>query len=309
MGVVGTKVERGGRRQAGWSLEREGDIQTRTGRKRDHRGKKSRTGPDRIDSYRTGAVHRTGPVRFGPVRFGSIQIGSVRYGPDRTGPVRNGPYRDGLERFGPELSGPERFGPEWFGAERCELVRRTDAVRSGPDQDGLKRSGPEQSGPERFVSERFGLARGGPNRKNGVVRTEAIRTGAVRNGGLEDRIWCGSDRSGTERPLRPCGERQQWRSAVCGVGRYPLFLPGVAHPLFLTGGWAQQQGEKEDGGHPLFVPGREGDEQGKGARGEEMVWERGRDTGIGRPSGNFGHRRMGCGRKHEIYKYIYTRPR
>ncbi len=83
--------------------------------------------------------------------------------------------------------------------------------------------------------------------------------------------------------MGPCGERSQWRNAGCGVGRHPLVLPGGAHPLFLTGGWAQQQEEEEKGGHPLFVLG-DGDEQGKGARGEEMVWERGRDTGRGRPS-------------------------
>jgi hypothetical protein len=93
--------------------------------------------------------------------------------------------------------------------------------------------------------------------------------------------------------LGPCKKRLRGRSAGCGVGRHPLVLPGVAHSLFLTGGWAQQQGEEEEGGHPLFVPG-EGDEQGKGARGEEMVWKRGRDTGRGRP---IGHGRMGCGRE------------
>jgi hypothetical protein len=84
--------------------------------------------------------------------------------------------------------------------------------------------------------------------------------------------------------LGPCGKLSLGRSAGCSVGRHPLVLPGGAHPLFLTGGGAQQQGEEEERGHPLFVPG-EGDEQGKGARGEEMVWERGWDTGRGRPSG------------------------
>jgi hypothetical protein len=84
--------------------------------------------------------------------------------------------------------------------------------------------------------------------------------------------------------LEPCGELSRARSAGCSVGRHPFVLPGGAHPLFLTGGWAQQQGEEEEGVHPLFVPG-EGDEQRKGARGEEMVWERGRDKSRGRPSG------------------------
>ncbi len=84
--------------------------------------------------------------------------------------------------------------------------------------------------------------------------------------------------------MGPGGELSQGRSAGCGVGRHPLVLPEGAHPLFLTGGGAQQHGEEEERGHPLFVTG-EGDEQGKGARGEEMVWERGRTTGRGKPSG------------------------
>jgi hypothetical protein len=104
------------------------------------------------------------------------------------------------------------------------------------------------------------------------VRVGSDRTGPVRFGPVR------FIRTGSVRGLL------RWQTADCGVGRHPLVLPGGAHPLFLTGGWAQQQGEEEEGGQPLFVPG-EGDEQGKGTRGEEMVGERDRDIGKGRPSG------------------------
>jgi hypothetical protein len=125
-------------------LEREGDIQTRMGRKRDQRGKKSRIGPDWTDSDLTSSVWvgsvRLGPVRFGPIRFGPVQFvpvrfGTVRFGfgPVRFGTVRNGPYRDGLERFG---------------AERCGPARRICVVRNGLDRSGADRSEADRTGPE-----------------------------------------------------------------------------------------------------------------------------------------------------------------
>jgi hypothetical protein len=136
-------------------------------------------------------------------------------------------------------------------------------VRSGPERSGADRTGADRTGSDRSGTDRTGSDRIGPNRSGGQV-LDGATFGAV------------------------------WRTvAGCGVGRHPLVLPGVAHPLFLTGGWAQQQGEEEEGEHPLFVPG-EGDEQGKEARGEKMMGEFG--TGVkGDPVGNLGHRRVGCG--------------
>ncbi len=61
-------------------LEREGDIQTRMGRKRDQREK--RAGPD-----------RTGPTRTEPVQCGLVRTGPVRFGPDRFGSERTVPRR------------------------------------------------------------------------------------------------------------------------------------------------------------------------------------------------------------------------
>jgi hypothetical protein len=81
-------------------------------------------------------------------------------------------------------------------------------------------------------------------------------------------------------------------------GAHPLFLPGVAHPLFLTGWRDEQQGEEGEegggGGHPLFVPGY-GDEQRKG-KGEKR-WSGGgvRTRVEGDPMRDFGDRRVGDG--------------
>ncbi len=125
VGVVGTKGDRrdGHLRVRRRYLERGGDIQTGTGRKRDQRGKKNRTGPDRTDSDRTGSVRVAGwfgPVRFGPVRFGSVRFGPVRFGTVRTVPVRFGTDRTETDWSGSERSGAGRPGVfEWCGAVRC----------------------------------------------------------------------------------------------------------------------------------------------------------------------------------------------
>ncbi len=78
-------------------------------------------------------------------------------------------------------------------------------------------------------------------------------------------------------------KRRRGRVVGCGGGVHPQVPSGGAHPLFLTGGGEEQQGEEGgEGGHPLFVPG-EGDEQGKGqGRGEKG---RGRIGGRGIPIG------------------------
>ena len=76
-------------------------------------------------------------------------------------------------------------------------------------------------------------------------------------------------------------KRRRGRVVGCGGGVHPQVPSGGAHPLFLTGGGEEQQGEEGgEGGHPLFVPG-EGDEQGKGQGREEKG--KGRRGGRGIP--------------------------
>ncbi len=87
----------------------------------------------------------------------------------------------------------------------------------------MVRSGPERSGADRNGSERTGSDRIGPDRSGGPV-LDGATFGVV------------------------------WRTvAVANHG---------AHPLFLTGGWAQQQGEEEEGGKGRRDGEGEGSEQG-----------------------------------------------
>ncbi len=150
-------------------------------------------------------------------------------------------------RFGTDRTETDRSGSERSGAGRPGVFEWYGAGRSGAERAGPVRTGGKRHGPDRF----------GPDRSGGPVLDGATfgavwRTVAVANRGLRRR-----------------------EAPACPAGRSTPAVPD---------GSAQQQGEEEEGEHLLFVP-EESDEQGKGAMGEEMVGERVRDRGKGRPSG------------------------